>query len=517
MAFSFLNWLIVLITGKSDPEQAKKRLLKRMTKMLRDNKYGNFYRIKTGEAAPELAQFFFDVYKAVSPAQVFLQNAAQSSRLKLVTINAFLDETQLAILEQLIPENIEKRAEETPSRDLAGQMEDEFDLLSKGFDPERVNSIDGCYSLILDMAKFVCYDFYFLLRKFDIQLSEHSFNGNPKFVPIPGPKIANEIKDFLELTACLDLNKNWSEALEVLKSYTGADVVNPKRWDKMLSEIQEVKRSDILEMLVRFITKDPDWGWKPHFTREHITGEYLEMIRHEIFDTITRITAAKQDARIAKYARMVFGDTNTDRLIYYNAGNDELYKKRNFNGLVYARGLNYLMIFLLDEGEKLQFFSDLILIRGQWVSPALFRPLSDSVRLLVSLPEKIKALDDSLSDHGSYGSKLEKALTKTEHSKSQIRHINTNLDHLNNEALLIITDAIFNLSVLADSIKDILEDYRRPISLIILNWGELESFASGDMEGRIAGMQKKLRAILHLLRLVVQDSEEDDAEAEGEH
>jgi hypothetical protein len=447
MAFSFFSWLIALITGRPDPERERKRALKRMTKMLAANKYGNFYRIKTEEVTPEFARFFFAIYKAVSPAQVLLQNAAQSSRLKFDTIHAFLDNTQLAILERFTPERIESRAQEKSSASLALEMQDEFDRLTEGFDPERVHAIDGCYTLILAMAKFVSYDFYFLLRKFDAQLSERTFSGKPLFAAIRGTMVSDDIKDFLELTTGIDMDRDWGAALGVLKNFKGTDVVNPKLWDKTLAEIQEVKRSGILEMLVQFITKDPDWGWEPRLTREHITNEYLETIRGEIFEILTRITTAKQDARIAECAKLFFGDAGTDRLTYYNDKANEQYKKRNFNGFTFARGLNYLQTFLSDEGAQLQFLSDLILIRGQWVSPALFRPLSDAVRLLVSLPDTIKALDDSLSDLGDYGPKLEKALTKAEHSKSQIRNINTTFDHLNNDARLIITDAIFNFSV----------------------------------------------------------------------
>jgi hypothetical protein len=137
------------------------------------------------------------------------------------------------------------------------------------------------------------------------------------------------------------------------------------------------------------------------------------------------------------------------------------------------------------------------------------------MRLLESFPDKIKALDDSLSDQGAYGPKLEKALQRTDHSKSQIRNININLTRIDNEARLIITDAIFNLSVVADTLKDILEDYRRNFPLMILNWEKLKSVSNGDLEGRISGLHKRLDDMLHLLHLVVQDSEEED-EAEAE-
>jgi hypothetical protein len=356
------------------------------------------------------------------------------------------------------------------------------------------------------MAKLVAYDFYFLLRKFDSRLRERTFGDKPQFLPIPAQTVVNDLKDFLEVTGSLDADQDWAAVLRVLKDFKGADVVNPKLWTKLLADIREVKRAGILEMLVRCSTKDPDWVGESRFPRAHITGEYLEAVRLETFEYLTLITTAKQDARITEFAKTVFGDDDVDtsRLGYYTVQNSDLFKQRNCIGFTFARGLNYLFAFLLDEGEELQLFIDLVLIRGQWVSPALFRPLSESMRVIIHLPDTIKALDESLSGQGAYGGKLEKALTKTELAKSQIRYMNAALETLNSGAAHILTDAIFNLSVVADSLKDILEDYRRSIPVIILNWRELEPYSNGDLDGKIGGLHKKLGDMLDLLRLIMQ-------------
>jgi hypothetical protein len=506
MAFSFFNWLISLITGRKDVERVRRRALKRMGKVLAANTYGNFYRVKTEEVTADLAQFFYGVYQVIAPAQVFMQNAVQSTRLRMITIHTFLDKAQRDILERFSPENIELRARETGPGDLARQMQEEFDRLVDAFDTGRKNAINECYRRIISMARLVTYDFYFLLRKFDKQLIEHSPGGKSHFDAIPGKTVVNDIQDFLELSGDLDLDteQDWGTVLRVLKEFRGTDAVNPKLWNTLLADLREVKRSGILEMMVRCIIRDPDWTGESRVSRVDITGEYLEAVRLDTFDRLTLITTAKQDARITACAKTIFGDEDTNRLIHYTELNNELYKQRGFIGLTFARGINFLLVFLSEESVNVQLFSDLILIRGQWISPALFRPVSEAIRQIEALPDTVKKLDDSLSDHGSYGSKMEKALTKTDHSKSQIRYINANLENLNNDAGQIITEAAFNFSVLADSIKDILEDYRRSISMIILNWEELESFSNGDLEGRLSGLHKKLESMLQLLRLIMQ-------------
>jgi hypothetical protein len=365
------------------------------------------------------------------------------------------------------------------------------------------------------MAKFITYDFYFLLKKFDGQLNERKLNGKPQFHPVKGQAVSDDIKDFLEMTGGLDTDQDWGAVLRALKSYRGVDVVNPKLWHNLLLKIRNVKQSGILELMVRFITKDPDWGWKPRIPRENITDPYLEKIRLETFNCLTQITAARQNARIIECAGAVFEDIETEQLNYYTGENSEKYEKKNFTGFIFARGLNYLTLFLTDESPRLQFISDLILIRGQWVSPGLFLPLSEAMHTISAIPEKIKGLDDSLSDTGTYGAKLKSALMKVDgenRGKSQARYIRANLESLNNDAKRIITGAISNFSVLEDSVKNILEDYRRSIPMIIMNWGELESFSEGSLDAQLSGMQKKLGNMLQLLRLIVPDFEEPETD-----
>jgi hypothetical protein len=507
MAFSLFDWLASLFIGdRSNPDRAKKRSIKRMAKVLSANKYGRFFRTKSGEATPDLAQFFYGVYKAITPAQALLQNAAQSTQLKLCVIDTFLDAKQLSILDRLSAENIENRAQETEAGLLSRQIQSEFDEFARAFDPNRTNAINGSYSLILILQKFVAYDYYFLLKKFDPQLTERNFSRKPVFGSIRGEALVEELKDFLELTGALDPNRDWETPLKILKEFKGTDVIAVKLWDKLLLQIRDVVHSGIFELMIRFIDKDPAWFWEAYATGENITDAYLEMTRREIFDRLELVTMSKWNALIDRHATAVFGNVRVNRLKYYTDQGGEIYRKKNFPGFIHARALNYLTVFLTDGKPEIQGLYELILIRGQWVSAALGLPLSESLRLLAVFPERITEMDEMLSDRGLYGNKLKTAIMKVDREKSLARLLRINLDAVNNEAKQIINDAIFNLSVLDDGLKDILEDFRRESGIIILNWDELESFSEAGLEGRIAAARNKMTNMLELLRVMSQGS-----------
>jgi hypothetical protein len=357
----------------------------------------------------------------------------------------------------------------------------------------------------------VVYDYYFLLKKFDGQLAERSFSRKPAFNPIRGETIVEELKDFLELTGGLDPNRDWDAPLRILKEFRGTDAIDPKLWNKLLLQIRDVVQSGIFEMIIRFIEKDPDWTWEPHAPRGDIVSSYLEMIRRETFERIELIAASRRNALIDRHAAVVFGNDRVNRLKYYTELGGEIYKKKNFSGFIYARALNYLIVFLTDGKSEIQNLYELILIRGQWMSAALCLPLSESLRLIAVFPGRITELDEMVSERGLYGNKLKTAIVKVDREKSLARSININLDAANREAKQVLNDAIFNLSVLGDGLKDILEDRRKATGTIILNWDELESFSETDLEGRIVAALDKLTNMLELLRVLSQGSSPAEA------
>jgi hypothetical protein len=507
MAFSLFDWLASLFNGdRLNPDRAKRRAVKRIATSLGSTRHGRFFRVKTGEATPYLAQFFYGIYKVISPAQALLQNAAQSTQLKACAVISFLDMAQLNILEKLSAESIENRAGEIEARLLSRELQNEFDALARSFDAGRTNAINECYTLILMICKFVVHDYYFLLKKFDLQLTEHSFSRKPVFNSLRGEAVVEDLKDFLELSGGLDPGLDWNAPLRVLREFKETEAINPKLWNNLLLQIRDIVHSEIFELMIRFIEKDPAWNWTPHIVRQSIVAPWLEMIRSDIFDRLERIASAKQNALVEGHAMAVFGNTRVNRLKYYTEQGGEIYRKKNFSGFLHARALNYLAVFLTDGRPEMQALYELILIRGQWVSPALSLPLSESLRLLAVFPGRITEIDEMLSDRGHYGIKLKTALMKVDREKNLVRSIAMNLDSANGEARQIINDAIFNLSVLDDGLKDLLEDYRKNPGIIILNWDELDSFSETDLGVRLASMRNKLTNMLELLRVLSQGS-----------
>ncbi|MDR1178101.1 MAG: DUF5312 domain-containing protein, partial [Spirochaetaceae bacterium] len=476
-----------------DTESDKKKLVKQLVKYLSKNKYGRFYNAKGEEVTPAFAKFFYDMYKIISPAQVFLQNAGKSDQLKQMTVEFFMDKKHLALQARIGREAIEERGKSAQINVLAKQVREELNQFIAGFDSERIKAIEECYNLIIAFAGFANFDFFFLLKKFDATISERNFTYQPRFDSIRAEYVSDDIKDFLEPAEAVDPDQNWKPAFEVLKIYKGGmDVVNHAHWAKLLAYLRDVKRSKIFELMVRHIDKDPFWQFTPKVSGENIVDPYIQKKKNDTEGAINGIQNSKRNAQINQLAQTVFGSAEVERMKYYTNKQNEIYIKKNMGGFTQIQGMNYLKAFLLDYFKKdIRELCDLFLIRGQWVSQVLSQQMSEGFHSLMTVSEEILAFDEKLGEDGENGSRLKAAMVKVDRDKGQAKYVRIILKAVNEEACQMITKAAQALIVVGKHLKSALEDFQKNPHELIINWKELEASSGEPLGKRIAGIYKK--------------------------
>jgi hypothetical protein len=510
--FDKLFSLFLGFSGGNDAESVKKKLLKQVTKDLSQNRYSKFYKIKSEEADPALGKFFYDIYKIVSPAQVFLQNAAKSAQLKQLVIDSFIDKNLKDIQAKLTPEAVMEQAKTTPPKELARRLREALGELIGAFDNTLINAIDGCYNVILAFVQFAGFDFYFLLKKFNAHMPERNFSHLPKFETIRAEYIAEGIKDFLEIAQGIDPDQNWKAAFKVLKSYKGdMDVINPDHWAKLLHLLRDVQRSNILVLMIRHVEKDPAWQSTPRIPAERIVEAYIEAKKNEIDGIIRKIQNEKRNAQIEHLTKTVFGSVDIVRLKYYTDKNNELYVKKNLGGFTHVAGLNSLKAFLLDYFKKdIRELCDLLLIRGQWTSNVLSQQLSEGFHGIMAVSERILVFDEALADNGENGSRLKAAIVKADRDKSQAKYIRIILKSVNEEAQNMINKAAQDLITIGKNFKAALEDYPKNPHELIINWKELEASSESPITQRITEIYKKMYYFVQLLQFSAQAPEDEE-------
>ncbi|MDR0450712.1 MAG: hypothetical protein LBH26_05565, partial [Treponema sp.] len=320
MFLAFLERLISIFFRSNDPRTLKKRAMKQLAKELSGNRRFRFYRPKTSMVEPALAAFFFEMYRIVFHAHIILTNAAKSELLKELTIETFLDIKYLDARQRLSAEHVRERTKTMPVAEVSRLLQEDFDLLSSGIDKELMANVDCCYNQILALINFSSFDFFFFLKKFDPVLIENDFNVQPHFGHMPGRHLSAQLKDFLEVAYAVDTELDWGGPLRVLKLYkNGVDVINVAEWNVLISHLRELRRSNILELMIRHIDEAPSWEFKPVFNFEHIVLNYLGARENEVREAINGFIRDQRLLQARNLAQDIFGDPDIRRAMHYTS------------------------------------------------------------------------------------------------------------------------------------------------------------------------------------------------------
>jgi hypothetical protein len=504
MFLAFLEKLFSFLFRSNDPQTLKKKAMKQLAKELSGNRYSQFYRPKTRLIEPAMAVFFFEMYRTVSHAHVFLNKAAKSDLLKELTIETFLDIKYLDARQRLTAEYVKEQAKIMPIIEVSRLLQNDFDFLASGIDNELMTDVDCCYNQILALINFSAFDFFFFLKRFDSSLIEDNFNIRPHFSPIPGRELREQIKDFLEVFYAIDTELDWGPPLRVLKLYkNGVEVINPEEWNTLISHLRELERSGILPLIIRHLEENPSWQFKPTIGFAHIASNYLEAREKEVREAMNGFVREQKLLQVRDLALDVFGDPDIKRAVHYTPQESSAFVNRGLDGYTCAEGFNYTKAFLLDIFKReIQGLCELLLIRGHWYSMEFSQTMSESYHVLIDAAIRIDALDDSLGENGENGSRLQTMLAKSDRDKSQVRHIKAILKDVNREALELIDASAQALIVIGTTIENALEDRKSGAGELIINWKELESMVETPLIKYLIVTQQRISSFLRMLQLL---------------
>lgn len=496
---SFFNRFFGSIFASNDPEVKKKKKLRSINKELNKSKYHAYF--KNDEVLPPFAKLFYDIYKAVSPAQAMFQAVDNPNTFKYMVVNSSLTEKQKELSELLTKEAITAKAQSMSIKELEKNVKDMLSGFLSSFDSENIGKIDLLYKKVLAFKQFCTYDFYFLLKKFDSSLNEREFTTSPKFEKINAEYIGEDLKDFLAIAWPLMEIRDWADMLKMFKDAKGTEPVNAAMWTKIVNKLRSIRDSRVFELMLKLITKDPDFEMDYPVHEEQIVDAYLDKIRQEAENTIAGLSKAMKTSQIDNYLNQIFGTTAVVRMRYYTEGLSASYERKNVGSYLYVGPLNYYKAFLLDYIKKdLREFADLVLIRGTWSSNTLSTPMSNAYNSLLESSDHILQFDDRLAEDGDLGSKLKTLLPRCERDKEARNIIATTLKDINDEARNICIESTKDLITIAKTIKTLMEDYAKPKGEVVINWKELDKFSEHPVKQLGTEVYKHIYLFVQLMQ-----------------
>lgn len=499
---------ILGIFGMGDPEADKKRLIKNIGKDLSHSRY-HFYKPKTSEALPGLARFFYETYKVIAPAQVMLTNASQSGVLKSFVIETFLSAEQKQLAACLTDEYIKEKAKTLSIKDLQEHIKQSMLSFFSAFDAEKTMQIDNAYSTLLSFINFINFDFFFLLKKFDSNVSERNFAYNPKFDSLSGDYIADDIHDFLEVFLPLDLEADWKRIFEALKEYRNMDVIQVESWTKLAVALKNVRDSRVLEQLVMHVKRDPFLTVTPRLTGERIVEAFIDKMKNQTTMTLQKIAQERRNSKIDDLAKTVFGTSIVLRLKNYTEKANLVFAKKMLGGYTQTQPLNYLKAYLIDYFKKdIRELVDLLLIRGQWSTNVQSQQLSDGYHGLLEVSEQIIQFDDSLADDGEIGARMRNALMRADREKEYVKFVRQLLKDINDKALTLINNSALSLITVGRLLKALIDDLVKPHHELMLNWKEIENASTIPLREAMTEAYKKIYYMVQLLQFYAKETKE---------
>ncbi len=474
---SFFSRIVSSLFGSSDPETEKRRQLKAIAKELSKSKF-KFYKCSSDEALPGMAKFFYEIYKTVSSAQVLLQNAQASKALQALIIDFCLSEKQRKLSEKFTEESIRERSRTMPPKELSLRVKEELSGFISDFDADRIAKIDTLFSSVMTFAGFVCYDYYFLLKKFDSSLPERSFSSSPHFETIRGEYVADDLKDFIAVAWNIPSIPDWTGTFALLKSYKNVDPVAVSAWNKIVSRLRDLRNSQTLELIIQYSSKDPLYRAVYSPVSQHVAEPYIDKVKTQVELVLKKIEQEKQNSKTDELLNQLFGTTAIVRLKNYSARGSEMFERKMISGYIYQQPLNYMKAFLIDYFKKdIREMADLVLVRGKWTVNTLESQMSNAYHSLLDVSDKITEFDETLAEDSDFGVKLKTLAGRSDRDKEAANILRSQLRDINEKVLLFLKNGSQNFIVFAKILRSLLEDKEKTRSEKMLNWKELDHFA----------------------------------------
>ncbi len=501
---SFLEKLFGSLFSSHDPEAEKKRQLKAIAKTLSKTKY-KFYKSGADQVLPAYGKFVYEIYKAVSSAQLMFNAQPNPSAYKNLVVDYSLSERQKKLEEEMTEESIKTMSSNMPFAQLKTKVKQNLATFLSEFDQDKVARIDALYAKLMSFKQFCQYDFYFTIKKFDSSVKEGDFNRSPKFEPIDASYLLDDIKDFIYAIYTLPLDDEWTTLMTMFKEVKGSEPIKTSTWNKLILRLRQLKDSRVLDMMVQLISKDPAFVPSIEEKHESIIESYIDKITKQATDCIAKLEAEQRNSKNDSILTQIFNTTNVTVLKNYTEEGSAPIQKKNLGSFEYAKPLNYMKAFLVEYVKKeVREYGDLVLIRGQWTTPILSQQMSEAYHVLLETSDKITQFDEMVSEEGEFGMKFKTLLPRCDRDKESANIIRTTLGDCNSIAKEYIVDCSRALITFAKNTKALIEDYKKKKPEMLSNWKELERNSANPIDELGVEVYKKIYLITSLMQSILE-------------
>jgi hypothetical protein len=361
--------------------------------------------------------------------------------------------------------------------------------------------IDRNYNNLSLFLDFMHFDYFFLLKKFSGDIVEHDFSRKHSFESLDGEYVIDELKDLNDLILGLDSHCNWDVIFDALTAYRKVAVIRRNLWERAFRKLLDIKNTGLLEMIIKLISRNPQFKSQPVVHNAKIAEPYLAALRAKTEASLVDISKETKERKIEKLVKSVFGGAEVSAMENYSERANATFTSFGMPGFVHAKVMSYVGTFLKDyfKGDLSQLI-DLLLIKGKWVSKTHSQQTSDCYHKLIRICDTISRFDLSLAEDEELGRNLRNLIYKAENELRLRPPIRRKLMEVNDDAQEYIVETAKNLIGIAKCLKDVHDDYDDHPHQIIVNWGEIDTSCGNRIKSMMVDVYNKIYKFIQIVQ-----------------
>jgi hypothetical protein len=446
-------------------------MLRHIARSIKKSGCREFYHPSSRKLLPGFASYFYSIYIYAAP---YAKVIKKTHTVQAAVLRHFLNSKQKDAQVKLTYNYIKDQSTKLSPKILQETLKKNIEETKKHFTETWIENVNYHYNLIVWFTWIVSFDYYLMLKSFDINLKENDYFSKTKFEKTRAAVIIESIKDFLAISDAFNSKHTWQVVFEIL-SAINVKKVDMDAWINIVNSIEYLNSTKILQSIIRHVEENPYWENIPMTPRDDIGGKYLKELLDNAARNIDKVSNENKHEHLDDIIKNLFGD-NLDSLTKcgYNDAISLVYEEHGLEGFTHTAGIRYSLGFLTAYFENIQKVCDIFIVHGEWAARENSTMLSEWMGRLTAAYDALRIFIRSTNEEGKFRNKADEyfnKMVKEIHFKEHLRRL---ISNINLEAAVIVNNLVDALKKILELISLLTAEHRNKKLTTIINWNSLE-------------------------------------------
>lgn len=414
----------------------------------------------------------FEIFQPFAVAAKLLKNEYMVKKgvsLKRFLVDEITNEEQLELLSSLSEDKLDAHISTMNRDEFYLHVENIITRYIELFKSEDKSRASKIYNTLHIFAYLGEIDYYAFFKEFDKAFKEDDSSYQPTFQEKEARPFVDDFKLMHKIFISLDFDDALLADIELFLKFrsTSLDIKKAKNSFKLINNL---KKRNILETIVRTLMQDKDYTEVPLAFNDLIVNNVLEKIVEEVRGSIDTIFERMKNSHMTNLRSKLFGEETVTPLKGYVSGRNSYFVENGVIPFKYTEELMLVKYWLvLKYNAGVHKLINIFIIKGEWNNEDIKRIMNDTYYILGEYLAKIQAFDIDLSETGDTGRKINRAILTVKKELKNMGSVNEQIDKINVKAGTLIRDFIVAVKMLMMGFEAIDKSYKEGNKKVLNN------------------------------------------------